>query len=336
MIYRSVGVRAQSSFVRRLVIVTCAGLLCGTAMAQTFPAKPIHSVIAFTAGGPTDVLGRAMATAMSKELGVQVVVENRVGANGNIGTAYVANQSADGYTILVSGVNLPLNPMMSTSTGYRAQDFVPVAVFAKSPMLLVVSSALGIKTVGELVAAAKAKPGAISYASGGGVGTNPHLAAEYLKIAAGINLQHIPYKGTADSIPDVVSGRVPVTFFSPVVAGPLAKDGRIIVLGITSPQRDPDWPNTPTLLEQGVSNYTYESWYAIMAHSSTPPAVLQRLNAAIAAGLDSPELQRTMATLGVGRVRTSLSAAAQYYNNEVTKLSDAVNRHGLQLTAEAK
>ena len=256
-----------------------ASALSFVAQAQEFPSRTLQVIVPFTAGGPTDAMARVVGRELARLTNQPVIVENRPGAGGNVGSAQVARAEPDGYTMIVNGgLTHTLNPQIFAKTsGYALKDFKAVAAFAKSPMVLTVNPDLGVNDVQQLVALAKAKPGGLSFASGGQA-SNPHMAAELFRASTQTDMLHIPYKGTADSVKDIVSGRVQVGFFSPQVAEPLIQAGRLKALGVTSTTRIKGLDSIPTIAEQGVKEFVFESWYIVLVPAKTPGPIVAKLN----------------------------------------------------------
>ncbi len=322
----------HSILLRSILLTWAAWVALPAAIAQQQPGPTIRLVVPYSAGGPTDVMARVLAKEIRTLSGQSTIVDNRPGAGGSIGSAAVARSEADGNTLVVNGgISHTINPLISEgATGYKHTDFSGVAAFAKSSMVLVAYPGLGAKSVTELVAMAKAKPGAISYASGG-LASNPHLAAELFKSVAGIDMVHVPYKGSADSVADMVAGRVPVGFLSPTVAEPLVREKRLVALGVTSRQRLSNWPDVPTLHEQDVAGYEFESWYAVLAPSGTPPKTLEKLSDWINAALRSPEAQKSMAALGLDVMASTPSETDRRIEEELQRWTALIKTQGLQL-----
>jgi tripartite-type tricarboxylate transporter receptor subunit TctC len=216
-----------------------------------------------------------------------------------------------------------VNPMIYSKVPYTFEQFTPVTIVAKGPLVLVVTPSLGINSVRELIAAAKAKPGALQYASGGN-GSSLHLAGELFKYTAGVDLLHIPYKGTNDFIPDLLSGRVPISFSSPLVMQPHVKAGRLKALGVTSLKRAAGWNEVPTINEAGVKGYEMDAWYAIVVPAATPQALVAQLNKHIAQALHAPDVQEKLSGLGMESVANSPAQATTYIANEVQKWAKVV------------
>ncbi len=303
-----------------------------TAQAQEFPSRSLQVIVPFTAGGPTDAMARVMGRELSRLTGQPVVVENRPGAGGNVGSAQVARAEPDGYTMIVNGgLTHTLNPQIFAKTsGYALKDFKAVAAFAKSPMVLTVNPDLGVNDVQQLVALAKSKPGGLSFASGGQA-SNPHMAAELFRANTQTDMLHIPYKGTADSVKDIVSGRVQVGFFSPQVAEPLLQAGRLKALGVTSTTRIKGLENIPTIAEQGVKDFVFESWYIILVPVKTPAPIVNKLNQLVNQALDNPDTQKAFSNIGLDVIHATPAQTEASITAEQNKWSELVKKIGLQL-----
>ena len=302
------------------------------AQAQEFPSRSLQVIVPFTAGGPTDAMARVIGRELSRLTGQPVVVENRPGAGGNVGSAQVARAEPDGYTMIVNGgLTHTLNPQIFAKTsGYALKDFKAVAAFAKSPMVLTVNPDLGVNDVQQLVALAKSKPGGLSFASGGQA-SNPHMAAELFRDNTQTNMLHIPYKGTADSVKDIVSGRVQVGFYSPQVAEPLVQAGRLKAIGVTSTTRIKGLDNIPTIAEQGVKDFVFESWYIILVPAKTPVPIVNKLNQLVNQALDNPDTQKAFANIGLSVMQTTSAQTEASIITEQNKWSELVKKIGLQL-----
>jgi tripartite-type tricarboxylate transporter receptor subunit TctC len=283
---------------KRLTLFLAAMLVAGAAAAQAWPAKPIKFVVPFTAGSGTDIIARAIGDAMSKGLGQPIIVDNKPGAGGTIGANLVAHSEPDGYTVLIHSSGHALNPAIYTNLPYdTVKDLTGVTALAVLPNVLVVSPQRGWKSVADLVAAAKAKPGALNYASAG-VGSATHMNAEKFKLQAGIQATHVPYKGTPEAMNDVMGGRTDF-FFAPLLAAlPLVKDGKLQALAVSTLQRAPALPDVPTTIEAGVPGSDYTFWVGMIVPSATPPAVVRRLHDEALKALALPEVKQRMAQLG--------------------------------------
>ncbi len=280
------------------LVAALAASLPAAAPAQSFPAKPIRLVVTYPPGGGADLMARLVAPKMGEALGQTVVVENKPGASGQIGASEVARAAPDGYTLMLDASSFAVNPSLYARLPYDpAKAFAPLAVLALYPNMLVVTPSFPPKDVKELVALAKAKPGSVAFASSGN-GSAQHLAGELFKQRAGVDMQHIPYKGGGPAMNDVIGGQVPV-FFANVASG-LAhvKGGKLRALAVTGAKRASSLPDTPTMAEAGIPGYEVYEWNAIFAPSGTPAPVLEKLAAAIARAMQSPEIRERVATLG--------------------------------------
>ena len=303
---------------KRILAVLAATLVATGAAAQgAWPAKPIRFVVPFTAGSGTDIIARTLGDAMSKSLGQPVLVENKPGAGGTIGAAQVAKSEPDGYTLLVHSSGHALNPAIYPSLPYdTVKDLTGVTPLAALPNVLVVSPTRGWKTVADVVAAAKAKPGQMNYASAG-TGSATHMNAEKFKLRAGIDAQHVPFKGTPEAITDVIGGRND-WFFAPLSSSlPLIKDGKLQALAVSTAQRSPALPDVPTTVEAGVPNSDYTFWVGLIAPAATPPAVVKRLHDEVLKALAAPEVKERMAKLGAEPFTMEPAAFNAYIRTEM-------------------
>ncbi|WP_099797507.1 Bug family tripartite tricarboxylate transporter substrate binding protein [Variovorax sp. 54] len=287
-------------------------LMAAAALAIALPAhaqSDVHKQLSsdrftivspFPPGGPVDTLARVLSDGLAKRYGQAAVVENLVGAAGNIGIDKVKRAKGDGHTLLVVPAgNLTINPTLMPNFPFNIEkDFVPVTMLAKAPNVLVASPASGIKSAKELVAMAKAKPNTLSYASPG-VGSGLHLAGELFKQQAGIDLLHVPYKGTAPALNDVLGGSVPLMFSNLPATMPFIKNGKLIALGVTEAKRSPAAPDIPTLAEQGIQGVAVTSWYGLLAPKGTPPAVVEQLAKDAAEMLAQPDVRERLKAQGM-------------------------------------
>jgi tripartite-type tricarboxylate transporter receptor subunit TctC len=286
---------------KKLLSVLVAALACAApaaALAQAFPNKPIRLIVTYPPGGGADLMARLVAPKMGEALGQAVVVENKPGASGQIGAGEVARAAPDGYTIMLDASSFAVNPSLYSKLPYDpAKAFQPLAVLALYPNMLVVTPSFPPKDVKELVALAKAKPGTVAFASSGN-GSAQHLAGELFKQRAGVDMTHIPYKGGGPAMNDVIGGQVPV-FFANVASG-LAhvKGGKLRAMAVTGAKRASSLPDLPTMAEAGIPGYEVYEWNAIFAPAGTPAPVVERLAAAIAKAMQSPEIRERVATLG--------------------------------------
>jgi tripartite-type tricarboxylate transporter receptor subunit TctC len=283
----------------RLMMTALAFALAATAAhGQTYPTKPVHVIVPFTPGSATDVVARTVAQALLSRLGQVFVVENRPGAGGTIGANLVAKAAPDGYTLLVNSSGHTVNPSIYPSLPFdTAKDFTGVSLLAEQPNILVVAPSKGWKTAADLVKAAKAEPGKLTYSSAG-AGSATHMNAEKFRVSAGIDTMHIPYKGTPEALTDTMNGRVDY-FFAPVIAAlPMVRDNRVTALAVGSAKRASVLPDVPTTEEGGYPGSAYNFWVGMLAPAGTPPIIVERLNKEVAAALASPEVKDRLAALG--------------------------------------
>ncbi|MCU0920706.1 MAG: tripartite tricarboxylate transporter substrate binding protein [Burkholderiaceae bacterium] len=283
-----------------LGLTSVAALAPGLAWAQDFPTRPVRLVVGAAPGGPSDFLARLMADTLSPPLGQPFVVENKPGASGTFAAEAVAKAAPDGYTLLLSGPAAVVNaPFVMARVGYDpAKDLVPVAVMGAGAFVLAVSATLPVRSVPELVAYARANPGAINYGSGGN-GSSGHLAGEFFSQTVGVTMTHVPYKGDGLAANDLMGGQIQLMFTAPNVAMPHAKSGRLRILAVTSRERLPALPDVPTMIEAGVKDFEYLGWIIAFAPSGTPRPVLETLQAAWAKARVQPAVRGKLVDLGM-------------------------------------
>ena len=274
-----------------LVVSIVLGLTAGTALAQGYPTKPVRLVVPFPAGGAVDTVARTLGQKLGETWKQQVLVENRAGAGGNIGTDAVAKAPPDGYTILMTTHGHAISPNLYRKLPYDpVKDFTPVTQLTSSFLLLVANPSLPAASLKELIALAKARPGSLNYGSTG-LGAPPHLVTELVKIMAGIDMAHIPYKGDAPLFTALLGGEVQVAFVPPVTGLPHVKGGRLRALAVTSARRSPTLPDVPTVAEAGVPGFEYSGWLAILAPAGTPREIIGKLNGDIVKVVAVPEMR---------------------------------------------
>ena len=316
---------------RVLVWSTLALAASLPAYAQNFPDRPVHLIVPYGPGGITDFAGRVLAQKIGEALGQTVVAENKPGAGGIVGVDYVAHSTPDGYNMAVMDPGVVINPILQKSMPYDIfKDIVPLSITSSSPEVLVVAPQLGIKTYAELVAYAKANPGKLNYASAG-VGTTPHLAAELWKSRTGIDAVHVPYKGIGASYTDMMSNKVQMAFSSIAGARPFTDDGRVIALATTGAQRSAVYPDLPTVAEAGLPGYDVDLWLGLYGTAGTPPAVLEKLNAAIAKALQDPDLKTGFAKFGLTPRGMSLADSAAFTKSEYEKWKKVIQDQHITL-----
>ena len=306
---------------------TLIGLSPAPAGAQDFPTKPIRLIVPYPPGGTADAVGRMLAEQLSRELGQNVVVDNRSGSGGMIGAEAVSKAAPDGYTLLL-GLNGPIsiNPAIRTSMPYDPlKDFAPVTLICEIPGLLGVPANLPVHNIDELVAMERKKPGSVSFASMG-TGTTGHLTGELLNVLSKTQTTHVPYRGTSQAMGDLLSGRVQYTFDLPTVLIPQQQAGTLRIIAAAAPKRLADLPNVPTVAEEGYPTLVYSTWVGMLAPAGTPRAVLERLNAANTRILADPEVQKKLAAFGATPGGVSLDAYKAYLAAEIAKWKDVAQR----------
>jgi tripartite-type tricarboxylate transporter receptor subunit TctC len=281
----------------------CAALALGasTAAAQTaYPAKPIRLVVPFAPGGVTDTSGRLIAEQLSKRLGQQVIVDNKPGASGNIGTQMVSAAEPDGYTLLLGfDGTLVINPHVFPKVGFdTAKDFAPIGKIGDAILILVSHPGVPAKTLKEVIALSKTQSGGLSYGTSGTGGT-PHIAGELLKQRTGANLTHIPYKGGGQAMVDVMGGSIPLVYTAVAGAIQHVKSGKLHAVAVSSAQRAPSMPDVPTFIENGVADFDINSWVGLLAPAKTPRAIVDKLNTELNAVLNDPAVRERLNTLGI-------------------------------------
>ncbi len=315
----------------RLSMIAAAAVLAATtAQADTWPEKPVHIIVAFTPGSATDVIARSVANELSARLGQPVIIENRPGAGGTIAAAQVAKAPSDGYTLLVNSSGHTVNPWIYEKLPFdTARDLMGVTVLARQPNVLVVSPDRGWKTVDDLVKQAKAQPGKMSFASAG-VGSATHMNAEKFKVAAKIDVLHVPYKGTPEALNDVMGGRVDY-FFSPVVSAlSIVRDKRLQALAVGSPKRASVLPDVPTTEEAGYKGSSYNYWAGVLAPARTPPAAIERLNKELVAVLALPEVKERLAKIGADPSPTTPREFDELVARELVENGELVKAAGIK------
>ncbi|MDP1752210.1 MAG: tripartite tricarboxylate transporter substrate binding protein [Reyranella sp.] len=316
---------------RRSILAAVAVLAATAAQAQTFPDKPIHIIVPFTAGSATDVTARALAAVMTKNLGQTVIVDNKPGAGGTIGAGQVSKAAPDGYTFLANTsahtVNAAIYPNMTYDT---VKDLPGISLLAVQPNIMVASPSKGWKTAADYVKAAREQPGKLTYATAG-TGSGTHMNAEKFKLAAGIDTVHIPYKGTPEALSDTMNGRTDI-YFCPVIAAlPMIRDGRVVALGNGSPKRSSVLPDLPTTEEQGFKDSGYNFWVGLFAPAGTPPALIARLNAEAKKALDSPEVKERLAALGSDASPTTPADLDKIVAREVKENAELAKKADIKL-----
>jgi tripartite-type tricarboxylate transporter receptor subunit TctC len=316
---------------RSLVLASAAALFAASgAAAQSYPAKPIRFIVPYPPGGGTDIVARLVAAKMTTSMGQPVLVDNKPGASTIIGTEMLAKAQPDGYTIGLITDSHAINQTFFPKLPYDAiRDFEPVTQLVFVPLVLVAHPSLNVKTVPELIAAAKANPGKINYASIGN-GTPHQISMEWLKSMAGISMTHIPYKGVAPALTDVVAGQVDVMFTGTSSASPYVKAGKLNALAVSSAKRQPSFPDTPSVAESGLPDFDFMTWYGVAMPAGTPSGITMRINQEIAAALNQPDIKERLATLGVVGAPTSPAEFGAFIKSEAQKLGRIVKVTGVK------
>ena len=315
-----------------LSLAAISSLATSSVEAQAWPNRPIKWIVPFAPGGTTDILARTVGEKLALALGQPIVVENKPGAGGGVGAEFTARAAPDGYTIMGGTISThAINASLYSKLPYDpVKDFAPITLIARVPNLLVVNPDIPAKSVAELIALLKANPGKYSFASSGN-GTSQHLSGELFKAMAGVDMQHIPYKGSPPALQDVVGGRVAMTFDNITTAWPLAKAGKLRALAVTTAKRSSVAPDVPTLAESGVAGFEVGSWQGVFAPAGTPPEIVKRLNVEIVKILNSTDVKDKLTALGAEPVGDTPEQFSSYVKSEVVKWADVVKKSGAKV-----
>ena len=300
------------------------------AYAQGYPSKPVHLVISFTPGSSTDIIGRAVAAKLSEIWGQQVVAENRVGAGGTIGSAVVARAAPDGYTLLANSSAHVSNPSIYAKMPYDTlKDFANISPLAGGPNVLIVGRQAGWSKLGDFLAAAKAKPGSLNFSSAG-IGSGTHFNLEKLKLMAGIDVAHVPYKGTPEAVSDTIAGRV-CCYFAPINAAlPHVNGGKALALAVSSAQRSPLLPNVPTIAESGVPGFDYTLWVGLWGPAGMPADLVKKINADVRKAMSSPDLKDRLTKLGTLPMDMSPEQFTDFVRKELDDTAKVMKAAGIK------
>jgi tripartite-type tricarboxylate transporter receptor subunit TctC len=310
------------------LLVISLTMLASTCSMAAYPDKPVTLVVPYAAGGPTDVAARLIAQELGKRLSITFIVENRVGAGGNIGAAFVARAPADGYTLLMIGIAHTINKTLYKNINYDVErDFTPVSLVAHAPLILLSSPQMPASTVKDFIAFAKASSPSLNYMSQG-VGSAPHIAMELLKTRTGVSMTHIPYKGSAPALTDLMGNQVSVGFDSLVVGQPLVTAGKLKALAVTGAVRAPGLPDVPTMIESGFANLDSTTWYGVAAPARTSQDIVNLLSRHIVEILQTPDVRARIAGLGGTPAPTTPQEFQKFLSAEVAKWADAVKQSG--------
>lgn len=320
----------------KLHAIACAASACTATFvlpvhAQSYPSKPVRFILPFPAGGPTDLLGRIMGQKFAAQLGQPVVPENRPGAGGNVGTEYGAKQAPDGYTIVLASPSLSISPSLYKKLGYDpVKDFTSISMVAQIPNVLLVHPSVPAKTLKELIALAKANPGKLNFGSGG-LGTSNHLGSELFKSLAGVNLVHIPYKGSNEAMVGMMGGHVDMVVIGVPPTLPHIRAGRVRPLAVLAAERLPYLPNVPTSKEAGIPNYEVTTWYDLIVPAGTPREIVSRLNAEWIKIAESADAQEKMRTAGFEPMSSTPEQANEFVKLEIVRWAKVIKDAKLQV-----
>jgi len=304
-------------------------VLPAVAAAQSYPTKSIRLIVPFAPGGSNDIVGRAIATPLGEHLGRQVIVDNRPGAGAVLGTELVANAPKDGYTLLINSLTHTINPWLYKLPFDPIKAFAPVSMIASGPIVLVVTPALPAQSVAELIALARVQPGKLQYASAG-IGTFTHLGAELFKLAAGVDLLHVPFKGGGPAAIDVIGGHTKVYFSNLLTVMPHIRSGKLRVLGVGGKQRIAQLADVPTIAEAGVPGYEAINWWGVLAPAGTPTSIVERLHMQIAAILNLPDVQARLAAEGANVVHMSSAEFGEFQVKDLERWGRVVQEGGIK------
>lgn len=321
--------QAARAFARGFAVAITLALACASvAQAETYASRPIKMVIGFAAGGSTDLLGRLVAQKLGEALAQPVVVENRPGAGGNIATDFVAKAAPDGYTLLMGAVSNAINAALYSNLPYdQSRDLASVSMVAAMPNIVIVPANSELKSIQDLLAAAKAKPGALTFGSAG-VGTSSHLTGEVFKTEAGVNILHVPYKGAAPAEANLIGGHVDMMFDSMLTALPLVQSGKLKALAVTSARRSSVAPDVPTIAEAGLPGFDVSPWYMLFAPAKTPKEIVSRVNAAIVKAMAQAEVRERLLKLGTDPWTGTPEEGDRYVREEIAKWAKAIRASG--------
>ena len=330
---RSAPVSKGRLLARILGLALALACACpNSAISQSnYPNKPIRLIVPYTAGGGVDIVARTIGGEIGRQTGYNILVENRTGAGSNIGSTLVAKSEPNGYTLLMASNANTVNNSLYLDMQYDAsRDLVPIILIGRAPHVLLTSPTGQFKTVRDVIAYAKANPGAINFASGGS-GTSEHLAYELFKRRAGIEAHHIPYRGSAAGYPDLISGRVHLLFNNLFQALPFIQSGQLRALGLASAKRSPQLPDVPTLAEQGISNFAAGAWWGIMGPAGIPQDILKKLNQMANAALAAPEVANRLDSLGAERVGGTTEQFRDFFGAELAVWSDIIKAENIKV-----
>jgi tripartite-type tricarboxylate transporter receptor subunit TctC len=316
---------------RSLLWAAMSCLLAASVQAQPYPSKPVRVVVPYPPGGPTDIVARVLFQQVAESTGQQFVIDNRAGAGGNIGAEHVAKSPADGYTVLIGTTAHAINMSLFKSLNYDVQkDLAPVSLLTQGPLVLVTHPQFPANSVKELIDMAKAKPGSLNFASSGN-GQSTHLSAELFNSMAGTKMVHVPYKGSAPALSDLMTGQVGIMFDTTLSAMPFVRAGKLKALGVTSPQRTPAAPEVPTIAESGLPGYEVFAWNGVFVPAGTPKAIVAQLNEEIRKAMQLPQVRDKFSAQGFAASWNTPDQFGVFVRNEVDKWARTVKASGATL-----
>jgi tripartite-type tricarboxylate transporter receptor subunit TctC len=308
----------------------CAVVASSAAGAQDYPTRPIRVIVGFGAGSGADITARVVGARMSEILGQPIVVENKTGAGSSIGADYVAHASNDGYTLFLATISQPINAAVTPHLNFDfAKDFSPIVLVSTIPNLLVVNPSLGVKTVQELIALGKAKPDSLSFGSSG-VATGTHLAAELFKVLAGVQMVHVPYAGSAQSITDLLAGRIQLVFSPASTVVQHVRDGKLVALATTEKKRAAIAPDVPTMSEAGLPGFDTGLWFGLLAPAGTPKAAIDKINAAANQAIKSEQVIKALQPQGIDLLGGTPDEFTRYIASEMERWNKVAHAAGLK------
>jgi tripartite-type tricarboxylate transporter receptor subunit TctC len=317
----------MNSFKRSIAALLLTGVAT-LAFAQGYPSKAVRVIVPYPPGGPTDIVARVVFQQVSEATGQQFIIDNRGGAGGNIGAEAVSRAAPDGYTLLVATTAHAINMSLFKSPGYDVvKDFAPITLLTQGPLVLVANPAFPANNVHDLIALAKSKPDGLNFASSGN-GQSTHLSGELFNSMAGIKLTHVPYKGSAPALTDVVAGQVPLMFDTMLSAMPFVKSGRLKAIAVTSPQRSPAAPEIPTIAESGLPGYSVFAWNGLLAPAGTPPAVIAKLSEELKKAMALPVVKEKFSAQGFAASWDTPEQFGVFLKGEVDKWAKTVKTSG--------
>ncbi len=316
-------------FKSSMMMLLSAAAFTAVAAEPGYPSKPVRMIAPYPPGGTSDIIARIVGQKLNEAWGQQIVVDNRAGANGGIGSELAAKSPADGYTLLVGNMTpIAANPSLYAKLGYDSlRDFAGISLVAAGPNVLVVNPGLPVKSVQELTAYAKSNPGKLNFGSGG-AGSPAHLAGEMFKTLTGVVMTHVPYKGTVLSVNDLIAGQVQLVFSDAPPAVPHVKSGKLRALAVTGAKRTPLLPELPTVAEGGVAGFAFDNWWGILVPAGTPKAVVTRINVEIVKAMQTTDVKERFANLGVEAIYSTPAAFDDYIKAEHAKLAKIIKASG--------